>query len=462
MPSILSHSLPRRAVLRGLGATVALPFLEALQPKRALAAAAAAHPTRMGFLFFPNGVRPGHWKPEGEGRDFRFSPILKPLEEHRGDLTVLSQLYHANASGGDGHYAKSANWLTGGKVFRTTGHNVDVGGASIDQYYARKLGHLTKLPSLELGTEPVRNGVDLVVNFTRLYGSHISWRNANTPLPCEINPRLAFDRMFRSKTEDHDSLNDRRSVIDLVLDDAKSLRGRISSDDQRKLDEYLESVRSVERRIEHDLQRVSTGENLDPSVEQEVNRIEQRIEAMMSGQADPGNQLRFDHGEHVRIMMDLMVLAFWSDTTRVSTFMFGNDVSQKNFAFLDGVDGNHHSISHHENHDEQLGKYERINRWHAEQFAYMIERMKAIPEGDGTLLDHSMVMFGSSLNDGNRHSYDDLPLVLAGRGNGSVRPGRHVASPERTPLCNLYTSLLQGAGVETEGFGDSTGGLGLA
>jgi len=455
--------LPRRTILRGLGASITLPFLESLQPRRAFAVASRP-PLRLGFLFFPNGVRPGAWltHPDSPELDLGASPILEPLSAHQPNLTLLSNLMHAKASGGDGHYAKSANWLTGGRVFKTTGQDICVGGASVDQAYAQAHGHLTKLPSLELGTEPATRGVDLNVNFTRLYGSHISWRDANTPLPCEINPRLAFDRLFRPSNTSPQQLADQRSVLDLVLDQANDLRRHIGHDDQRKLDEYLESVRSVERRIEHDLQRVSSGENLDPSITAETDKLDARINHMMAAQPDAGARPRFDHTEHSRIMLDLIVLAFWSDSTRAATFMFGNDVSSKDFSFLDGVDGGHHHLSHHEGDAHKLDQYQRINRWHADQFAYMLDRMAALPDGDATLLDNSAILFGSSLNDGNQHSYHDLPLVLAGRARGAVNPGRHLRSSDRTPLCNLYSSLLHSAEVPLESFGDASATLSLS
>lgn len=457
-----SPSLPRRQVLRGIGATVALPFLESLAPRATGATATPQPPVRMGFLFMPNGVHPGRWTPEGEGTDWKPSPLLEPLAQHRGDVTVLTNLQNALADGGDGHYAKSASWLTGFRVRKTTGRDVDVGGPSIDQVYAAHCGHETRLPSLELGTEPVRKGVDLQVNFTQLYGGHISWRDRNVPLPCIINPRVAFDRLFRPRSEtDRATAADTRSVLDIVLEDAKALRNRISTDDRQRVDEYLESVRAIERRIEADIARVASGENLSPEIQEELARVNRRIDAFVN-HPDAGEQLRHDHTEHTRLMLDLIALAFWSDSTRAATFMFGVDVSSRNFSFLPGVTESHHESSHHEDKESKLEQYARINLWHVGQFAYLIDRLKSMREGEGSVLDNSMILFGSSLRNGNAHQWRNLPLVLAGRGGG-LRPGRHVVSSPDTPLCNLYLDLLQRAGVDRPRFGDSTGPLkGLA
>lgn len=458
-------ALRRRQVLRGIGATVALPFLESLAPRAARAAvpgAAGSPPVRMAFLFMPNGVHPGRWTPEGEGETWKPSPILEPLAAHRNDVTILSNLQNAMAEGGDGHYAKSASWLTGFRVRKTTGKDMDVGGPSIDQVYAEHCGHLTRLPSLELATEPVRKGVDFNVNFTQLYGGHISWRSRHIPLPGEINPRTAFDRLFRERgPNDKRDNEDNRSVLDLVLDDAKALRRKVSGEDAQRLDEYLESIRGVEKRIEADIARVASGENLDPLVREELARVNKRVDAFVN-HPNAGGQLRHDHTEHARLMMDLIALAFWSDNTRAATFMFGVDVSSKNFSFLEGVSETHHDASHHDNKEEKLEQYARINRWHVEQFAYLLDRLKSMREGEGNVLDNSMILFGSSLRNGNEHAWKDLPLVLAGRGGG-LKPGRHVVNQKDTPLCNLYLDLLHRGGVELPRFGDSTGRLtGLA
>lgn len=458
-PTPSRFTLNRRSVLRGIGASITLPFLESLAPRPARAAAAGATPpTRMAFLFMPNGVHPKRWTPEGEGMDWKPSPLLEPLAAHRQDLTILTNLQNALADGGDGHYAKSASWLTGYRVRKTTGRDVDVGGPSIDQAYAATCGHHTRLTSLELGTEPVRKGVDLQVNFTQLYGGHISWRDRHVPLPAEINPRTAFDRLFRERGEnDRQTAEDTRSVLDLTLEQARTLRGKVSLEDQRRLDEYLETIRALETRIAADIARVASGENLDPSLKPELDKLRDRISAFESAK-DPGGQMRHDHTEHARLMLDLIAMAFWSDNTRAATFMFGIDVSSKNFSFLEGVHESHHESSHHSDKEEKLEQYARINLWHMQQYAYLLDRLKSMKEGEGSVLDHSMILFGSSLRNGNAHEWKNLPLVLAGRG-GNLRPAGHVVSAKDTPLCNLYLNLLQRGGLKLDRFGDSTGSL---
>lgn len=452
---ISRETMSRRSVLRGMGATIALPFLNAMVPN---ARATKALPVRMGVVFMPNGVHPERWTPTGEGKDFQMSPILKPLEKHKDGLNILTNLGHENCEQGDGHYAKTANWLTGTPIAKTTGKDLRC-GVSMDQVYARHIGHQTRFQSLEMGTEPVMTGVDFNVNYTMLYGSHIAWRTPTSPLPPEINPRFVFDRLFRENAEQRRaSAMQNKSVLDMVLADAKNLRDRVGKDDQQRLDEYLESIRSVEQRIEADIARVASGENLDPAAREQIDHLDKRIHSAMEGKMDPGGRLRLDHTEHSRLMMDLMALAFWSDSTRVSSFMFGWAVSGKNFAFLPGVNHSHHENSHHENDPDKLAQYEKICTWHSEQFSYLLDRMKSMKEGEGTLFDNTLLLFGSSIRDGNAHDPHNLPLVLAGKGGG-IQTGQHLVSGKDTPLCNLYLSMLQRTGMKIDSFGDSTGGL---
>lgn len=414
---------------------------------------------RIGVVFMPNGVHPHRWTPEGTGKDFKFSPILSPLERHRDDITVLTNLGHVNCREGDGHYAKTANWLTGTRIAKTTGKDLRC-GVSMDQVFAREVANKTRFPSLELGTEPVMTGVDFNVNYTMLYGSHISWRTPTTPLPPEINPRFVFDRLFRENIEQRRaSAMENKSVLDLVLQDAKSLRNRVGKEDQQRIDEYLESIRSVERRIEADIERVANGDNLDPLAKEHLAQLDKRIDAAMKDRMDPGGRLRLDHTEHSRLMMDLMMLSFWSDSTRVSTFMFGWAVSGKSFTFLPGVNHSHHENSHHENHEDKLEQYQKICTWHVEQFSYFLDRMKSVKEGEGTLLDNTMLLFGSSMRDGNAHDPRNLPLVLAGGRNGGIQAGQHIVAEKDTPMCNLFLSMLKGAGMDMDQFGDSSGEL---
>jgi hypothetical protein len=329
----------------------------------------------------------------------------------------------------------------------------------MDQLAAQRVGRQTALPSLELGVEPVTTGIDTNVGYTRLYGSHIAWSTPTTPLAKEINPRLAFNRLFKSNSSATSA--DDQSILDLVTEDAKSLRSKVGRADQRKLDNYLESIRAVEKRIEHNTRVRAEQENIRPDVLQALDELDKKIQTwevhpdrMKQGRRNPG-----DHTEHVRLMLDMMVLAFWSDTTRISTFMFGNAVSGKNFSFLDGVKGGHHQLSHHENKAENLEQYQKINQWFVAQYAYMLEQMKQIKEGDGTLLDNSMILFGSGIKDGNRHDPKNLPLVLAGKAGGTIATGRHLTYRKNTPLCNLYASMLDRIGTPVDRFGDSTGKL---
>jgi hypothetical protein len=435
-------SLSRRTFLRGVGATIALPLMESLLPARA--ASAVRPPKRMACLYFPNGVWPAGWVPTKSGTDFALPFALTPLEKLKQDVIVLSGLDKAQSRGGDGHYAKTANFLTGLHVQKTIGKDINVGGVSVDQLVAQKIGDQTPLPSLELGIDPVISGTDSVVGYTRLYGSYISWRTAGAPLAKEINPRMVYERLFAGKDAAARSRDDDRSLLDLTLEDARNLRGQLGRDDLFKLDEYLDAIRAVERRLEFASKHDSRP--WKPAV---------AADAL----APPAAGIPREHAEHVKLMLDLMVLAFWSDSTRVITFMFANDVSNKNFSFVDGVRGSHHDMSHHSNEPRKIEQYQRINRWHVEQFAYLLGKLKAIREGAGTLLDNAMVMCGSSLSDGNRHDPNNLPILLGGRAGGALATGRHIASPKNTPLCNLYVSMLERMDLPVRSFGDSTGPL---
>jgi len=441
----MARELSRRTFLRGAGVALGLPLMEAMAPSRAFGAAAAAPPVRMSCLYFPNGMWEKDWNPAKAGADYELPFALQPLAPHKADVLVLTGLDKKHSHQGDGHYAKTANYLTGLPVFKTTGKDLSVGQASVDQYCAGRIGRLTPLPSLELGIDPVISGIDSNVGFTRLYGSHISWRSATTPVAREINPRLAWQRLFgmnRAVALDPAAARkqeDDRKLLDLVLEDAQSLRGRLGRDDQTKFDEYLDSIRGVEKRIEF-------FSKPDP----------RDWKAPEPGDIAPPPGAPGDHRAHVRLMFDLITLAFQTDTTRINTFMFANDVSGKNFAgLIDGVKGAHHEFSHHEGKKEKYEAYSKIVRWHVEQLAYFLDRMKSVKEGEGTLLDHAMVMFGSSISDGNRHDPAGLPILLAGRGGGTILSGRHLAFPKGTPLCNLYTAMLERMGTAVLTFGDS-------
>lgn len=457
----LKKSLSRRTMLRGIGAALALPLLESMTPAFARAERMKRPPVRAAFVFMPNGVVPERWTPKGAGEDYQISPLLEPWADLRNDFLLLENLWNEQASGRNGHWPKVPAWLSGGYVERGTGGDLDTGGTSVDQVMARHLGHRTALPSFELGIDSPRTGVDNVGGgFPRIVGSYISWRDPHTPVAKEIIPQLAFDRLFRTRSlpvvsglnPDSPAVRaslqrDDDSVLDLVLEDAKSLRGRVSPADRQKLDEYLDAVRSVEQRIEATLKPQDRWRN--------DNRYE--LKRPVAG-------IPKSHAEHVRLMLDILVLAFWTDSTRIGTLMLGDAQSSATFEFLEGVGGSSfHGYSHHREKEEKKAAYERIVRWHIEQGAYLARKMKSLDEGEGTLLDNSMLLFGSTLKDGNRHSEHDLPLILAGRGGGALRPGRRVRAPKDTPLCNLHLALLRKMGIAADKFGDSTGALkGLA
>ena len=438
---------------------MALPFLEAMVPPGMSAANFFEQERikRVAFLFMPNGVCPGKWAPTGTGKDFTLSPILKPLQPLKSQLLVLEELMNKNSTRtGDGHYTKTANFLTSMRITKTTGSNVYSGGVSVDQLIAQKTGKHTLFPSLEYGIDRVKGGVDINVGFTRLYGSAISWKNPTQPNAKEIDPRLAFDRLFRNvvpgkkpkTTSPH-----KKSVLDAVLEDAKSLQRRVGVEDQNKLAEYLDAVRSVEKRLDNPIMLKDFESRISPEIRKELAKVDGRIEEYAEYAAG------VDITPKVQLMFDIMALAFWSDATRVSTFMFGNSVSGRNFSFLEGVSGSHHGVSHHKNDPRLMTQYEAISHWHIEQYGYFLQRLAAIREGNHSLLDNSMILFGSGLRDGNRHSPVNLPIVIAGSGGGALNTGRYLTFEKETPLANLYQSMMQVMGMPKQDFADSTGEL---
>jgi hypothetical protein len=458
----MAEKISRRTMLRGAaGVVMGLPLLEAMSPVvRAAAGGKAKAPTRLAVLYFANGVNSEAWGPKGAGAGFELSPSLSPLAKFKNDILVFTELMNQGSIGGDGHYVKTAGFLTGTTITKTTGKDLRSGGVSMDQLAAQRIGRETPLPSLELGMEPVTNFVDNNVGYTAVYGSHIAWATPTTPLSKEINPRLAFDRLFRSGGVTAGAGEDDRSILDLVASDAKSLRGKVGQSDQRKLDEYFDAVRAVEKRIEFNTRARAEENSIPAAALAQIEALDKRISAW-AGNPEREKMIKNirrsgDHTEHVRLMLDMMVLAFWTDTTRISTFMFGNAVSPKNFSFLDGVKGGHHEISHHKNDKNALAMYQKINQWHVEQYAYMLSKMAEIKEGERSLLDNSMILFGAGMRDGNSHNPRNLPLVLAGKAGGTIRPGRHLVFKKNTPLCNLYCAMLERMGTPVKQFGDST------
>ncbi len=436
--------LSRRTLLRGVGVGLGLPWLEAMVPATARAASqASASPVRMAVLYMANGVNTSTWSPEGQGRDFKLSATLEPLQDLKNEIVVASNLWNAGADTGDGHYVKESSILTCTTISKTLGVDLNMHGISMDQLAAQRVGDQTPLPSLELGIEPESTGVDGNVGYTRVYGCHIAWSSPTTPLAREINPRSVYERLFRASGPQGNSTKQDTLLLDRVLGQAKKLRSQLGSSDQLRIDEYLGIVRSLEGRME----RASDATKSAWKPRASINSVAKPTEAPK------------DHAEHVRLMLDMIALAFQSDTTRISTFMFGNAVSGQNFRFLEGVSNTHHEVSHHSKDPDKLRQYHLINRWHIEQYAYLLRKLQSIKEGEKSLLDNSMILFGSALSDGNSHNPHKLPLVLAGRGGGRIATGQHLVYPDDTAAANLYVSMLDAFGTPVERFADSTGPL---
>lgn len=444
----MSRQLSRRHLLRGIGATIALPMLDIMAPVRARAAVGAAGaPLRLAFMFVPNGVHMPDWTPAATGAAFDLPYILEPLAPVKRDLMVLSGLTHdkgRNNDDGAGDHARSAGvFLTGSQPLKTEGKIR--AGASVDQFAARQLGGDTRFPSLELGTEGGRPYGKCDSGYSCAYSNSISWRDESTPMMKMTDPREVFERLFGDVVDKGaerataERSRYRKSVLDYVLDDARRLEAKVGGSDRQKLDEYLTSVREIERRIER-------SEDAEGDAQKAITRF-----------GRPDGTPETAEG-HLRLLGDMMVLAFQTDTTRVSSFMFANAGSNRAYREI-GINDGHHSLSHHQNDREKLEKISDINRLHVSQLSYILQRLKSIPEGEGTLLDNCLVMYGSGISDGNRHNNENLPILFAG-GGGRIRTGRHIEFRDETPVCNLFNSMLDVAGAKVGLFGDSTGRLG--
>lgn len=441
---ITRKRLSRRTVLRGMGTAIALPALDAMFPAFAAPALRKA-PLRIAFVYVPNGIDMPNWTPREVGAAFDFPRILEPLKEFREDMMVLSGLTHNNGRAlGDGpgdHARAAASFLTGVHPKKTSGADIK-NGPSVDQIAAQRVGHLTRFPSLELGCEDGRQVGNCDSGYSCAYSNSISWRSATTPMPPEINPRMVFERMFgglepgedpaaRARREKY-----KKSILDFVREDAGRLRGDLGPTDRRKLDEYLYAVRDIERRIE---------------------AAEKNAVQLPAGVTAPQG-IPVEFAEHVQLMFDLMTVAFQTDSTRIATFMIGREGSTRTYREI-GISDAHHPLTHHRGNEEMLAKVSRINRYHVEQFANWVRRLKSTPDGDGTLLDHSTVVYGSGLSDGNRHWHHELPVAMIGRANGTLKTGRHVKYPGETPMANLFLAMLDRVGVPAETLGDSNGKL---
>jgi hypothetical protein len=437
--------LSRRTLLRGFGVSLALPALESLA-RPAAAAAAADAPTRMAFLYVPNGVNVDRWMPTGSGREFSFGPSLEALTSFRSDLQFVRGLGHqhgfAGPDGAGDHARAVATILTGARPRKTAGADIKA-GVSVDQVAASLIGKTTRFPSLELSCDASRKSGNCDSGYSCAYSFNMSWRSENQPATAETNPRLVFERLFGAGRGEERAASlaarqqEQKSILDFVLSEARGLSGQLGTADRRKLDEYLSGVRE----------------------------IEQRVAAFRPGSVAGVPDLELPdrppsaYADHIRLMADMLVLAFQTDATRIATFMLAHDGSNRSFPEI-GVGDGHHNLSHHEGKEENLRKIASIDRFYAEQFAYVLGRMRDIREENGrSLLDNSMIVYTSGLCDGNRHNHNDLPLILAGTAGGRIETGRNLVLADEQPMANLFLTMLDLMGAPQDHFGDATGRL---
>ena len=439
--------IDRRTLLRGASLSLGLPLLEAMTPlaKSAFAvpdptAASEAPPVRMACIFFPNGAIMDNWKPTAEGDNWSLSPTLSPLQAHKAKINVLSGLTldngRAKNDGAGDHARAGATFLTAARPVKTNGSIRN--GISMDQVAALQMEGKTKLSSIELGLNPSRNAGSCDSGYSCAYSSNISWRSPTQPMTKEMTPRLAFERMFGSgDAVDRQRRNlDRRSILDVVRADADRIMKSVGRKDQQKLDEYFAGIREIERRIEY-------AEKEDQKALPDIDVPYGRVESFR---------------EHARLMYDLMVIAFQTDTTRVATFMLDNAGGSRSYTEV-GVKSGHHEISHHRNQEANIADLKKIDLYLVEQFAYFLDKLDSVQDGQGTLLDNSLVLYGSGLSDGNRHQHHDLPIVLAGGAGGQIQTDRYIVTKDETPMANLYLSMLDMLGTPAESIGDSSGRL---
>ena len=441
---MLKKKISRRTMLKGVGAAVALPWLEAMGPVTAWANADSktkTAPNRVAFLYVPNGKNMADWTPKAEGANSALPAILEPLKALKDDFLILTGLTadkaRAHGDGGGDHARALSAFLTGSQPRKTDGTDIRA-GVSVDQVAASRIGHLTRLPSLEIGGEHGSMAGNCDSGYSCVYSSTMSWKSATQPLPKEVNPKLVFEHLF-STTPDAERIKrdqNRKSVLDFVREDSKDLNSKLGSNDQRKLDEYFSAIRDIELRIE---------------------RAEKLPQPKTPNYKHPaGVPAKFE--EHLKILCDLLVLAFQADVTRVSTFVFCNEGSNKPYPFI-GVSEGHHDLSHHGNDKRKKEKIRDINKFHVGILGYLLTKLKSVKEGDGTLLDHCMIAYGSGNSDGNAHNHDDLPILVAGKAGNTLKTGRHLKFAKETPLNNLWVSMLQRMEVKLDALGDSTGTL---
>ena len=440
---ITKTALPRRAFLRGMGATLALPLLDAMVPSLTPLAQTAARPvTRLGFVYVPNGIQLMNWWPTGVGTAFELSPILRPLEPFRDHLTVVSGLSNARGDmgdeGGAAHTRPHTMWLTGSRPKRTMGADIEA-GPSIDQIAALEIGTETPLTSLELALEPNFLVGNCETGYSCTYMNTFSWRTATQPMPMENNPRVVFERLFGGGGSNAARLADMRldrSILDSVTEDLSRLERTLGEGDRRTVDAYLDSVRDVEQRL-------------------------QKMEGRFDDVAVPSDAplgIPDEFREHAELMFDLQFLAYQADMTRVVSYQIARELSSRTYPGI-GVAEAHHDVSHHQNDPERMAKNSKINTYHVELFAHLVRRMHETADGDGSLLDHAMLLYGAGMGDGDQHSPHNLPVLLVGNGCGQLKGGRHLQYPLDTPMMNLGVSLLGKVGVDVGRVGDSAGGL---
>jgi hypothetical protein len=442
-----SWQMPRRTFLRTLGTAIALPVLDSLLPARALASVGAARifPRRVAWIYVPNGANMVDWTPQAVGTNYELPLILQPLAPHQRDLTVLTGLANRQGDelgdGGGAHARASASFLTGVHPRKTAGADIKA-GVSVDQIAASQIGDQTRLPSLELSCDGGQRAGSCDSGYSCAYQFNLSWRSETQPVNAEVNPRAAFERLFGTsdpaatlEASERRQLY-RKSILDYVLDDARRLNSRLSMGDRRKLDEYLTAVRDLERRI------ARAAEFPTP-------------EAPDGAQAP---EMFETYEQHMSLMYEVMALAFQTDSTRIATFCVAHDGSNRPYPTI-GIRDGHHDLSHHREDPEKKKKLAQINRYHVTQFSRFLDRLKSIPEGEGNLLDNSTILYGSALSNGDKHSPENLPILLAGKGGGTIASGRHLRVDDHTPMTNVYRSMLDSIGVRTEKVGDSTGKL---
>ena len=443
MSFVSKKYIARRTFLRGAGVTLALPLLDSMVPAfTALAQSAAAPRLRLGFCFMPHGAVMANWTPAAEGA-LELSPILAPLDAYKKDVVVLSNLAHAMAgpqgpgdNGGD-HTRCPAVFLNGVHPKRTDGADINA-GVTIDQIAAEKIGQDTLLPSLELAIEDYSGLVGSCdVGFSCTYMNTISWRTPTAPMPMEINPRVVFDRMFgdgATAQERRRRIDTQRSILDAVTDQVRRLQGGLGASDRTRVADYLDSVREIERRIALSEKQAS-----------------QSLDVPVSPRGIPD-----DFVEHTKLMFDLATIAYQANITRISTFMMAREVSYRTFPML-GISEAFHPASHHQNNPDRLAQLTRIQAFHVGLWSYWLEKLRSTPDGDGTLLDHSLILYGGAMSNSNVHNHAPLPIVVAGGANGGMKGGRHLKYAENTPMANLLLTILHKAGIEQDSVGDSTG-----